>query len=138
MLQEKQIIVRYTIRPLPAKVFSTEKLRLDLLGGRIPLSDVPKKFRLRNRTFYIHAFRYYRYKQDITSPFEILRSDYESLPDGYEKQRLVDLYDEYNYTLNGIEPPTICSPQKTDNSSTELSAWIEEADVLIEKLENRR
>ncbi|WMJ83182.1 hypothetical protein RBH76_10650 [Oscillospiraceae bacterium MB24-C1] len=137
MLQEKHIIVRYTIRPLPAKVFSTEKLRLDLLGGRIPLSYVPKKFRLRNKTFYIHAFRYYRYKQDITSPFEILRSDYESLPDGYEKQRLVDLYDQYNYTLNGVEPPSTCLSQTIDSSRTELSACIEEADALMKKMKER-
>jgi len=75
-------------------VFSTEKLIADLCNGRIMLKDVPKRIRMRGLTFYIAALRYYRYVKTIDSPFKVMYDDITSLPDGYEKQRFIDFYND--------------------------------------------
>ena len=75
-------------------VFSREQLMADLRNGRIMLKDVPKRIRMRGLSFYVAALRYYRYVKTIDSPFEVMYNDINSLPDGYEKQRLLDFYND--------------------------------------------
>ena len=76
------------------KAYSREKLFSDLINGRIQLKDVPKSIRMKGISFYIAALRYYRYVKTIDSPFEVMYDDINSLPEGYEKQRLLDFYND--------------------------------------------
>lgn len=95
MLQEKHIIVRYTIRPLLTKVFSTEKLKSDLANGKLPLKEVHKKLRLRRKAYYIYAMKYYNYRQDIDNPYDVFYEDIKSLPEGFHKENLKDHFRAY-------------------------------------------
>ncbi|MGE4549661.1 MAG: hypothetical protein AB7C89_08955 [Intestinibacillus sp.] len=76
-------------------VFSKNQLESDLRNGKISLICVPKNIRLRSTTYYIYAFRYYRYFKNINSPYDILLGDINSLPQGVQRQELQELYDEY-------------------------------------------
>lgn len=76
-------------------VFSKNKLKSDLLSGKVPLVSVPRNIRLQSTTYYIYAFRYYRYFKNIDSPYDILLGDINSLLLGIQRQELQELYDDY-------------------------------------------
>lgn len=76
-------------------VFSHNQLKLDLVNGIIPLKSVPRAIRLRNRIFYSYAMKYYNYRQNIDNPYDVIYNDINSLPEGYQKERLIDLYNLY-------------------------------------------
>ena len=76
-------------------VFSHNQLKLDLVYGKIPLKCVPKTIRLRNRIFYSYAMKYYNYRQNIDNPYTVIYNDINSLSEGYQKERLIDLYNLY-------------------------------------------
>ena len=152
MPQEKQIIVRYTIRPLPVRVYSSEKLKSDLVNGKLPLKDVPKKFRLRDKVYYIYAMKYYNYRQDIDNPYDVFYEDIKSLPEGFHKENLKDhfwaygrdigiTYEQYenaNCCLSASgSQPAVRPISGAEKSKDELSACIEEADALFETLKRK-
>lgn len=99
MKKEKQLIVRYTIRPLSVKVYSREQLKSDLVNGKLPLKDVPKKMRLRDKVFYIYALKYYNYRQDIDNPYDVFYEDIRALSEGDYKEYLKDMFHLYGRDL---------------------------------------
>ena len=76
-------------------VFSHNQLKLDLVNGIISLKSVPRAIRLRNRIFYSYAMKYYNYRQNIDNPYNVIYNDINSLSEGYQKERLIDLYNLY-------------------------------------------
>lgn len=80
-------------------VFSHLKLEEDLVYGRLPLKAVPQKIRLRNRIFYSYAMKYYNWRQDVDNPYDVFYQDICSLPEGCQKERLIDLYNLYGSDL---------------------------------------
>ncbi len=92
-------------------VFLHSKLEEDLVNGRLPLKAVPQRIRLRNRIFYSYAMKYYNYRQNIDNPYNVIYNDINSLPEGYQKERLIDLYNIY-----GSDVGTSYGPREMEGS----------------------